>query len=384
MSNAWGRPSGRPQLPRYFPHEPPHRLRRITAREGRSRRAHRCRRVPPGPAGGGGAPARELHRQPVRGHRGIRRPGLRPLRPRSRRDPDLPDRRRRAPSRISRASRAGARAHARRKAGAAARARPQGRRARRRRGARDHAARRGLRGGGGRVRAPVRGQRVPRPHRLEGGDALGAGRRRDLALERPGDERERRASGLSEGPAQLAVRRLPGDRERGPRRVAGSPALDRRRRSGPPRRRRLRGPDRAGRGHTGCPPHLASRRHVLGGRARTDSRAREGDGRCVSRRHAWEAAARVHARRHRHRGPHGRRVRDRLRDARPLAVHRSRTALSLAHARVRPSGRGRRHRRAASAPARATRPTITTTTTTTTTITTITATVTTTITTTTR
>ena len=38
----------------------------------------------------------------------------------------------------------------------------------------------------------------------------------------------------------------------------------------------------------------------------------------------------------------------------PLAVHRSRAALSVAHARVRPPGRGRRHRRAASAPARAT------------------------------
>ena len=51
---------------------------------------HRRRRCALRPRGGGGAPARQLHRQPLRRRRARGRPRVRPLRPRPRRDPDLP------------------------------------------------------------------------------------------------------------------------------------------------------------------------------------------------------------------------------------------------------------------------------------------------------
>ncbi len=99
--------------------------------------------------------------------------------------------------------------------------------------ARDPAARRRLRGGGG--GSELRFEDNAFPDRI-GWREVTLSARDGAEISRssvPETSASDELRDLSEGPAQLAVRRLPGDRERGPRRVAGSPALDRRRRSGP-------------------------------------------------------------------------------------------------------------------------------------------------------
>ena len=96
---------------------------------------------------------------------------------------------------------------------------------------------------------------------------------------------------------------------------------------------------------------LAPDRRLLGRGARTHAGSRQGARRRVSRRHQGQAAPRVPARRDGDGHAHGRRLRARARDAAALAVHRPRPALPVADARLGPARRRRRGLRAAAAAA---------------------------------
>ena len=103
--------------------------------------------------------------------------------------------------------------------------------------------------------------------------------------------------------------------------------------------RRVRGADRPGRPVGRRRPALAARRRVLGCRARADAGARQGARRRLPRGHPRKAAPCVRPRGDRDGDPHGRRLRARSRDARALALHRARAALSLADTRLGPARR---------------------------------------------
>ena len=204
---------------------------------------------------------------------------------------------------------------------------------------------------GERARARVPRSRLRRAHRLARDHALGPRRRPRRQLRRA--RARARAARCARTRRTCSARRStsssadgdvePGDAPGTPPSIDAAPAPD-------ARERRLRGADRAGRrSRSACSSLSLLDRGVLGRGARPHARPREGDGRRVPRRHAGDAAPRVHARRDGHGRPHRRRLRDRDRDARALPVHRPRAALSLADARLRPARR--RGRRGGAAPA---------------------------------
>ena len=311
------------------------------------------------------APARELHREPLRRARSLRLVRLRPLRPRPGRDPDVPGRRPRPRARLRGAGRARARARGGRAArGARPGHLPREREARR--GRPPDAPLRGRLPGG--PRGP--GARLPRPH-VPGPDRLARARRpgrpgrTHRGCDGPGREPERRAARIPQGPAQLAARRA--GRARLLRAGHTARGGARARRDGLPRpsARRVRVARRPGRSHRRCHPRLARGRDVLGRGARTHARAREGDRRRLPRRLPRQAAPRDRARPDRDRVTHDRRLRARPRHAPALAVRRAGAAVPVADARLRTPRRRRRHLRVPGAPTPPATRTPTTTTTTT-------------------
>ena len=176
---------------------------RLRSRHGRDTRTTGRRRC---------APARELHRQPLRGHRARRQPRVRAVRPRPRRDPDVPGRRTRPRARVRGRRRARARApHRRNTSPPRARLAP-----------------RVVTSGSGRpADAPLRGDLssvtrrpvgvVRRPHvrepdRLAGDHGLGAGRCAARGRIRAGGEPVRRAARLSASAPPVSAGRAGGDR----------------------------------------------------------------------------------------------------------------------------------------------------------------------------
>ena len=114
-----------------------------------------------------------------------------------------------------------------------------------------------------------------------------------------------------------------------------------------PRGRRLRRSVRGRRVRTGRAARPARGGVRLGSAARPLARPRQGDGGRVPDRHPRNPARRRPARRDRHGHAHDRRVRARLRDARPVAVRAARGPLPVADARLRADGGGDRCRRVA-------------------------------------
>ncbi len=328
-------------------------------------------------------PARQLHHQPLQPRRRIRRPRLRAVRARPRRDPDLPgeadcgeasaeDRPRDlAPGR--RACRAlapppacprlpagrGRAAHARgsnRRTGSSAAS------GRARTGS-STATRPSPAGSAGRRSSSQHdsGARVPSASApaQSVSDELRAYPKDQLSS--PLDVRSARARARSRARA--------GSRA-GP--VTGQGARLARHRS-PGRRRRVRGPHLPGEAERRLRRARAPARVLLGSGARAQSRARQVDRGRLPGRDARDAEARRAARPDRDDHAHHRRLRARARDARALRVHLPRAALPVAQPRLRAARRLRRLRcpaRPTAAPAGHTRTGITTTTTATTTTTT--------------
>ena len=191
------------------------------------------------------------------------------------------------------------------------------------------------------------------------------------------------ASDVPATSASAALRKYPSDLLRSPLDIsaasagielgskAAAAADDRRSRCAATRGGRVRGTDRGGRPLDRRAASVSSDRSVLGRGARSHAGTRQGDGRRVPRRNEGDAASRVHARRDGHDRAHRRSLRARVRDSRPVGVHRPRAALPLAHARLGPTRRPRRRLRSApEAPCAPACPTTTTTDTTTITTTT--------------
>ena len=242
------------------------------------------------PGRGGGAPARQLHGQPLQRGRALRRPGLRQVRAGHGRDPDLPG----APADHRRAK-VRDRPHRPDRPRPSAKRRRPGRRAdagraRARLPARDgrpaHAALRSrLRIASSRRRpiaARVHRHELPRPDRLAGGRPAGGPWRTGLLLDRAVEQRQPGASRVPEGPPEQPPG---GDRSAGDHRArrrrrptAGAPlarpALHTRRRSRS-RGRRLREPDRPGGPRIRRDPALTRDRPLLGRGARALARATE-------------------------------------------------------------------------------------------------------------
>ncbi len=309
----------------------------------------------------GGTPARQLHDEPLCGGRPHRRPRLRPLRSRPRRDPDVPGPRRRD-GRWSGALRrsAGSGGHVRsrplrrrpdapsgcRRAPArvplghrgsphdALRARPRRRHRASRQGALGVPAQRGLRGATRLARA-----RDPRPRRSD-----------DRRVDRAEPRDQRAPPLLSAGSRCEPTRRASrGGAVRTGRRPGGAVARSSLGGGRPPYasrlRRRLRALDRGAGAHGRRGRALAPRGDVLGRCPRAHAGAREGDRDGVPRGDARAPARRAASRWDRHRDAHDRRLRARNRDARALGAHRPRGSLSLAQPRLGGARGARRHRR---------------------------------------
>ena len=239
----------------------------------------------------GGPSARKLHRQPLRGDRGVGRDDLRSRGARPGRDSHLSDWRPRSLGRLRGGARARSRAVRRWSPLWAAGSRAPRHSAAGRRWSEDAASGRGLPGPGDRTSARVPRPVIRIPNRLARDHAFGARRRGGRDVLRACTQQQRCASLLSAEHAQLAARRAICQRRRRSRRRSRRGAFDRDGRNSGALGWRLRGSDRSGPAVGRGGLAVAARRSVLGCRPRAHPGARKGSRRRLPRGDPWEARA---------------------------------------------------------------------------------------------
>ena len=256
-----------------------------------------------------GAPARELHRQPLRRDRALGRACIHPLCPRPGRGADVPGRRRCEGSRLPGGRGEEARAHSRRPPCPARCSRASGCGSPGGGWTQDAPLRRRVFGRGDRQPARLPRHQLRAPDRLARGDRCCAGRRAGAHVLGAGCQRKRRAALLSGRPAALSARR---DRRPGARCLRlrhGSAAELRPGRAAKPSPRWLRSADREGRSLARHRPPFALDRGLLGRGPRAYARSWQGPGRRLPDRDERQAARRSASRRNGHRDAHRRRLR---------------------------------------------------------------------------